>query len=98
MSARLKRPPVPPSEDRSWVRVSELSIYLEWLDEIRELLARHGDRAVEAWMRPVAPADLADELRAVAEAIVELAENLCAVADAVEHAEHWTDQIMGGRR
>jgi len=94
----LDKPPVLPAEDREWVRVSELSVYLEWLDEVRKLLARHGDESVEAWMRPVVPADLAAEIRAIADDVEQLGDDLRDIADAVEHAEHWTEQKEGGRR
>lgn len=58
-----------------------------------------GDEAVEGWEGEAPPpSDLADELRAIADGVVELAEGLREIADAVEHAEHWTERMMGGRR
>jgi len=49
-------------------------------------------------LRPVAPSDLAEELRSIAEGLVDLADDLREIADAIEHAEHWTEQMVGGRR
>ena len=77
---------------------STLTIYLDWLDEVRKLLGRHGGAAVEAWQSLPAVPDRGDELRSIANALDELASELRDIADAIQHEHHRTDKAVGGRR
>lgn len=79
-------------------RVSRLSIYLEWLDEVRHMLARHGDASLDAWAGDVAGRDLRHELRAIASDIRDLADELDQIGDGVGHLLSRTHTQAGGRR
>lgn len=87
---RKQRPlgPVTPLRPSRPARLSKstLRIYLEWMDELRTLIERHGDDGVEAWHSvPVMP-DLAHELRSIGDGLHELGDELRELADSVEHA------------
>lgn len=72
-------------------RRSDYDIYLDWLDETVELL--HRLRA-ESKAAPAnyTVAELADELRAIADKVDEKARHLRGIADALQHVEHQLEQ------
>ena len=78
---RPVRPPRPPTLSKSTLR-----LYLEWLDELRQLIERHGGEGVESWHSVPAMPDLADELRSIGDGLHELGDEMRELADSIEHA------------
>lgn len=61
-------------------------IYLDWLDEVRELLHRLPEETSAALREPVP--NLCAELRTIADELEDNAKQLRIIADAVQHIEY----------
>lgn len=81
-------PPEHPNRVPARVHKSTLEIYLEWMAEIDTILRRHGEESVESWQTLPAVPDLADELRAIGDAMQEIGAELHEMSDSLRHAEY----------
>lgn len=68
------------------MKKSTLQIYIEWLDELRTLLVRHGHDTVEA-LQGVPIADLAEECHGIADGLRDIADELDELGNSLGHAE-----------